>query len=35
MCASEQPTRFGRTYPPNEAWLAAQPPEPSSIPTSR
>ncbi len=28
MSASEQPTRFGRIYPPDEAWLARQPPEP-------
>ena len=28
MSASPQPTRFGRIYPPDEAWLARQPPEP-------
>jgi L-fuconolactonase len=28
MSASKQPTRFGRVYPPDEAWLAKQPPEP-------
>src|ERR671936_2597046 len=32
MSASEQPTRFGRIYPPDEAWLARQPPEPSLDP---
>ena len=28
MRQSKQPTRFGRSYPPDEAWLAKQPPEP-------
>src|ERR671914_854062 len=28
MSASEQLTHFGRIYPPDEAWLAKQPPEP-------
>jgi predicted TIM-barrel fold metal-dependent hydrolase len=28
VSASKQPTRFGRVYPPDEAWLAKQPPEP-------
>jgi L-fuconolactonase len=28
MSASEQPTRFGQISPPDEAWLARQPPEP-------
>jgi L-fuconolactonase len=28
MSASKQPTRFGRVCPPDEAWLAKQPPEP-------
>jgi len=28
MSASEQRTYFGRIYPPDEAWLAKQPPEP-------
>src|SRR5262245_54519579 len=27
MSASEQPTRFGQSSPPDEAWLAKQPPE--------
>jgi L-fuconolactonase len=27
MNASQQPTRFGRSYPPDEAWLATQPAE--------
>jgi predicted TIM-barrel fold metal-dependent hydrolase len=28
MSMSEQPTRFGRIYPPDDAWLARQPSEP-------
>jgi hypothetical protein len=28
MGTSEQQTHFGRIYPPDEAWLAKQPPEP-------
>src|SRR5215813_2145548 len=28
MSESEQPTRFGQISPPDEAWLAGQPPEP-------
>jgi hypothetical protein len=28
MPGSTRPTQFGRIYPPDEAWLARQPPEP-------
>ncbi|HSB42741.1 MAG TPA: amidohydrolase family protein [Methylomirabilota bacterium] len=28
MSPSERPTQFGRIHPPDEAWLARQPPEP-------
>jgi predicted TIM-barrel fold metal-dependent hydrolase len=28
MSTAQQPTSFGRIYPPDEAWLAKQPPEP-------
>ena len=28
MSESEQPTRFGQSSPPDDAWLARQPPEP-------
>jgi hypothetical protein len=28
MSAAEQPTSFGRIYPPHQVWLAKQSPEP-------